>query len=139
MWQAPATLRGSLPSTHGGDEPALGGAAGASSFLSYHDGWPHLYSMPEAGGEPLLLTPGGYMVEHVTLSPDGAHLLFSANTGPARGRHRPASRGGASRWTAPTPEVLTPGTGLEWTPVVTGDGRTSPSSARPRSAPRFPR
>ncbi|MBK7436820.1 MAG: hypothetical protein IPI77_08435 [Saprospiraceae bacterium] len=42
----------------------------ASCFLSYQDGWPHLYSMNAQGGSPLLLTPGHFMCEHIALSAD---------------------------------------------------------------------
>ena len=38
-------------------------------FLSYEDGWPHLYSVSARGGAPMLLTPGGFMVEHVAPVP----------------------------------------------------------------------
>ncbi|MDF1504742.1 prolyl oligopeptidase family serine peptidase [Roseisolibacter sp. H3M3-2] len=120
LWQAPATLRGSPPSTHGGTNLHWT-KAGRIAFASYQDGWPHLYSVPEAGGEATLLTPGNYMIEHVSMSPDGRALLASANTGPdARDidrrhvLHVPVDRAAA--------RVLTPGTGLEWMPVVTGDG-----------------
>ncbi len=120
IWKAPETLRGSTPSTHGG--PNLHWAANNRiAFMSYQDGWPHLYSVPAAGGEALLLTPGGYMAEHVSMSPDGRFLIFAGNTGPDSldidRRHIvrvPTDR--------VAPEVLTPGDGIEWSPVVTGDG-----------------
>lgn len=122
LWRAPATLRGSPPSTHGGTN--LHWAAGDRIvFLSYHDGWPHLYSIAASGGAPLLLTPGDYMAEHIRLSPDRRYLVFAGNAGDTPGdidrRHivkAPVDRAAA--------QVLTPGTGLEWTPVVTGDGST---------------
>jgi dipeptidyl aminopeptidase/acylaminoacyl peptidase len=122
VWQAPATLPGSVPSTHGGTNLHWA-AGGRIAFLSYHDGWPHLYSIPEGGGEALLLTPGDYMAEHVTLSPDGRHLLFSANAGDGADDidRRHVVRAPVDR---AAPEVLTPGTGLEWTPVATGDGQS---------------
>src|SRR5918998_2414263 len=64
LYEGPRTLRGSMPTTHGGAN--LHWAAGDRIvFLSYADGWPHLYSVPAAGGQPLLLTPGRFMVEHV--------------------------------------------------------------------------
>lgn len=121
MWKAPETLRGSVPTTHGGTN--LHWAAGNRIiFLSYADGWPHLYSMDGGGGEPLLLTPGNYMVEYVRLSPDRRTLVFAANTGPNADdidrRHVvavPVDRA--------APQVMTPGPGLEWSPIVTGDGR----------------
>ena len=122
LWTSPETLRGSYPTTHG--ETNLHWAAGDRIvFLSYMDGWPHLYSIAAAGQdkEPLLLTPGPYMAEYITLSPDRRLLVFAANSGPdpddVDRRHvvkAPVDRA--------APEVLTPGTGLEWTPVVTGDG-----------------
>lgn len=122
LWQAPKTLAGSVPSTHGGFN--LHWAAGDRIvFLSYQDGWPHLYSLPAAGGTPLLLTPGAFMAEHITLSHDRKWLVFSGNTGPDKldldRRHVvrvPVDKAAM--------EVLTPGTGLEWMPVVTGDGST---------------
>lgn len=120
LWRAPETLRGSPPSTQGGTN--LHWAAGDRIvFLSYADGWPHLYSISAAGGDPLLLTPGDYMAEYIELSPDGTSLVFTANAGSTPGdfdrRHVvkvPVDRA--------APEVMTPGTGLEWTPVFTGDG-----------------
>ncbi|HEU0094491.1 MAG TPA: prolyl oligopeptidase family serine peptidase [Vicinamibacteria bacterium] len=122
LWTSPETLRGSYPTTHG--ETNLHWAAGDRIvFLSYMDGWPHLYSIAAAGQdkEPLLLTPGSYMAEYIKLSPDRRLLVFAANSGPdpddVDRRHvvkAPVDRAAA--------EVLTPGTGLEWTPVVTGDG-----------------
>ncbi len=121
LWKSPTTLRGSVPGTQGGYN--LHWAAGDRIvFLSYMDGWPHLYSLDARGGQPLLLTPGGYMAEYVTLSPDRRHLLFTANTGSTRDdlERRHVVRVPVDR---AAPEVLTQGTGLEWTPVPTGDGR----------------
>ena len=113
LWQA--------PTTHGGTNLHWA-ARGRIVFLSYEDGWPHLYSIPEAGGTPLLLTPGRYMAEHISLSADGTYLLFAGNMGGDAGdidrRHVvrvPVDRA--------EPRALTPGAGLEWAPVVTGDGR----------------
>jgi dipeptidyl aminopeptidase/acylaminoacyl peptidase len=122
LWRSPKTLRGSIPTTHG--QANLHWAAGGRVvFLSYMDGWPHLYSLPQSGGEPLLLTPGRYMAEYIRLSPDRRHLLFAGNAGRDADdidrRHVvkvPVDRA--------APEVMTPGAGLEWTPVVTGDGGT---------------
>ena len=125
LWKAPETLRGSVPTTHGGTNlgwSAAGGGGGRIVFLSYHDGRPHLYSIPASGGEPLLLTPGPYMAEYIRLSPDGRWLVFAANAGEALDIDRrhivrvPVDRA--------APEVMTPGDGLEWSPVVTGDGTT---------------
>ena len=120
VWKAPETLRGSVPTTHGGTNLHWA-AASRIVFLSYQDGWPHLYSIPATGGEALLLTPGDYMAEHIRLSPDGRWLVFSANAGrdPNDLHRRHVVRVPVDR---AQPEVLTPGGGVEWTPVVTGDG-----------------
>lgn len=119
LWKAPFTLRGSPPSTHGGTNLHWA-AGGRIVFMSYMDGQPHLYSIAESGGAPLLLTPGEYMAEYVTLSPDRKWLLFAGNTGntPDDIDRRHVVRVPVDR---AAPEVITPGTGLEWTPVVTGD------------------
>ncbi len=122
LWSSPATLRGSLPSTQGGTN--LHWAANDRIvFLSYMDGQPHLYSIASRGGAPLLLTPGPYMAEYISLSPDGRTVVFTANTGPRPDdidrRHVvkvPVDRA--------APVVMTTGVGLEWTPAVTGDGKT---------------
>ena len=122
LWKAPETLRGSVPSTHGGTNLHWA-AAGRIVFLSYQDGWPHLYSIPAGGGEALLLTPGDYMAEHITLSHDGRWLVFAGNAGsdPLDIDRRHVVRVPVDR---AAPEVMTRGTDLGWSPVVTGDGGT---------------
>lgn len=123
-WVSERTLKGSVPSTHGGIN--LHWAAGDRVvFLSYHDGWPHLYSMTARGTEPpLLLTPGAHMAEHITLSSDGRMLYYSGNLGATPGdidrRHVvrvPVDRA--------APEVLTPGVGVEFMPAVLASGRVA--------------
>lgn len=119
LWASPRTLRGSIPSTDGG--PNLHWGAGRIVFLSYHDGWPHLYSIPEAGGEVTPLTPGKYMAEHVSMSPDGKWMVFAGNAGtdPLDIDRRHVVRAPVDRT---APEVMTPGAGLEWSPRITGNG-----------------
>lgn len=100
LWKSPFTLRGSPPNTHGGTNLHWA-AAGRIVFLSYLDGWPHLYSLsanvdenapgkasakasenaPGNLSQPLLLTPGRYMAEYISLSPDRRHLFFAGNAG----------------------------------------------------------
>lgn len=133
-WASEVSLKGSVPSTHGGVN--LHWAAGDRIvFMSYHDGWPHLYSMTAAGAEaPMLLTPGDHQAEYVTLSPDGRHLVYAGNLGTTAGdidrRHVvrvPVDRA--------APQVLTPGTGLEWTPFVLGSGRIAAIGGTAQRAP----
>lgn len=122
LWKAPETLRGSVPATNG--RYNLHWAAdNRIVYVSFEDGWPHLYSIPAAGGKPTLLTPGNFIVEHIKLSPDKKWIIFSANTGPDKYDYE-------RRHIARVPvdkavmEILTPGTGIETFPVVTGDGKT---------------
>jgi len=122
LYQSPTTLRGSRPGTQGGTNLHWG-ANGRIVFLSEMDGWPHLYSISETGGQPLLLTPGNYMAEFITLSADGKWLVFAGNAGRDANDidRRHVVRVAVDR---AEPEVMTPGTGLEWTPVITGDGKS---------------
>ncbi len=120
LWKAPTTLRGSVPTTHGGYN--LHWAANDRIvFLSYHDGWPHLYSIPSSGGKETLLTPGNFMCEHISLSPDGKYLSFSANTGPEKLdlERRHAAIVSVDKADL---KVITPGTGNEWAPVMLENG-----------------
>jgi dipeptidyl aminopeptidase/acylaminoacyl peptidase len=133
LWKSPFTLPGSPPSTHGGVNLHWA-AAGRIVFLSYVDSWPHLYSISETGGEPMLLTPGKYMAEYISITPDRKYMLFAGNAGgdvdDIDRRHIvkvPVDKA--------EPTVVTPGKGLEWTPFMTGDGQhiafISATSQRP--------
>ena len=116
VWQSPNTLHGSFPQTAG--EVNLNWADGDRLvFLADLDNWPHLYSVPASGGEPLLLTPGNYMVEHVAISRDRKYLIYDANTGTTKydNDRRHLFRVPVD---APQPVALTSGTRLEWSPVA---------------------
>jgi dipeptidyl aminopeptidase/acylaminoacyl peptidase len=121
LWKSPFTLRGSPPSTHGGTNLHWA-SAGRIVFLSYLDGQPHLYSISEKGGEPLLLTPGNYMAEYISISADRKYMLFAGNTGsdPDDIDRRHIVKVPVDK---AEPTVITPGKGLEWTPFITGDGK----------------
>jgi dipeptidyl aminopeptidase/acylaminoacyl peptidase len=151
VWRSPETRPGSMPNTQGG--PNLHwGDGDRLVFLSYEDGWPHLYSIPSSasasasssgatsnqpGGKALLLTPGPFMVEFVSLTPDRKFVLYNANTGGEKDdierRHLfkvPVN--------AASPVALTRGTGLEWSPVVTASGRTLAYFAATAQKPPLP-
>jgi dipeptidyl aminopeptidase/acylaminoacyl peptidase len=119
VWAAPKTYRGSIPTTHGGTN-LFWAQNDRITFTSYHDGWPHLYSVPAAGGNALLLTPGDFMVEHVSLGHDGKYLLFDANTGPDAldKDRRHIVRVSVDKADM---KVLSPGTGNEWTAISIHD------------------
>lgn len=96
----------------------LWGAGDRLVFPWEGDGWLHLYSVPAAGGEATLLTPGEFEIESVSLSPDRREVLFSSNQGDIDRRHL---------WRVPVaggkPVAVTRGDGLEWMPVLTSDGK----------------
>jgi dipeptidyl aminopeptidase/acylaminoacyl peptidase len=121
IWRSAETMRASYPRTQGGAN--LHWTAGDRlAFLSYQDGWPHLYSIPTAGGEARLLTPGSFMVEYVTITPDRKVLIYNANTGSEADdidrRHlfKVPADGSAP------PAPVTTAQGLEWSPVVSSAG-----------------
>ncbi|MFA6083853.1 prolyl oligopeptidase family serine peptidase [Mucilaginibacter sp.] len=121
LWKSPETMLGSIPTTDGATN--LNWAAGNRIvFVSYLDGWPHLYSINSTGGTPLLLTPGNFMAEEIRLSDDGKWLVFSANTGPDQQLdidRRHIARVAVDK---PGAEVLTTGNNLETYPALSGDG-----------------
>ncbi len=80
-------------------------------------GWVHLYSMPASGGQPLLLTPGNFMVEDVSPVSDGETILYNSNQNDIDRRHiwSVSATGGS-------PRELTTGAGIEWSPFFAADG-----------------
>ncbi|MDE2182234.1 MAG: S9 family peptidase [Alphaproteobacteria bacterium] len=133
VWQSPDTLLGSYPETEG--EANLHWAAGDRLvFLAELDNWPHLYAISANGGTPSLLTPGPFMVEHVSESRDGRYLIYDANTGAQASdddrRHlfRVSVDG-------ENPAALTAGDGLQWSPVVAGDNSVAFVEAGAKAPP----
>ena len=132
-WKSGTALVDSLPRTQGGANLQWG-AGERLVFLSYADGWPHLYSVAAAGGTATLLTPGRFMVEYVAIAPDRRTVFYNANTGsnPDDIDRRHLFKVAVD---APQPAQMTKGSEIEWNPVVTGDGRTlayfSSSARRP--------
>lgn len=131
QWKAPETLRGSVPSTHGGFNlhwPIQDQLV----YLSYEDGWPHLYSRDLRNNSSTLLTPGDFMVEQLSLHPDGQSLVFAANGGTLPDdldrRHL-----ATVELTTGSFEWKTTGEGIEAYPVFTGlDDEIAFFSASPK-------
>ena len=122
LWKSPETLAGSVPTTHG--RYNLNWVAGDRIvFLSYHDGWPHLYSIPSTGGQELLLTPGDFMIEELQVSDDRTRLLFSANTGPDPQRDIDRRHIATVSVDNADMRLLTSGEGAETSPVFLEGGR----------------
>jgi len=111
--------RGSVFRETASPEAILWAAGDRLVFPWEADGWTHLYSVPLAGGEATLLTPGEFEVEHAGLSVDRSRVLLSSNQGDVDRRHvwQVAAAGGR-------PEAATRGEGIEWSPVGVAGGRT---------------
>ena len=120
VWEAPNNYRGSLPTTHGGTN-LYWPKQDRLVFTSYHDGWPHIYSVAAAGGAPLLLSPGEFMVEHLSVSSDGNMVYFDANAGtdPTDKDRRHVCQVSVDKADM---KVLTPGTGIEWSAISVAGG-----------------
>jgi dipeptidyl aminopeptidase/acylaminoacyl peptidase len=117
VWKAD-TGRGSAFHEVVADNQLIWAAGDRLVFPWERDGWTHLYSVAAAGGAATLLTPGAFEVEYVSASPDRAAVIFNSNQDDIDRRHvwKVAVSGGA-------PAALTRGTGIEWDPVMTSDGK----------------
>ncbi len=118
IWKAAENPQSNLPTISGGAN--LLWANQKIVFTSYQDKWPHLYSMDPDGSQVKCLTPGNFMVEHVSLSPDKKSLYFSANTGAQKEDidRRHLYRVSIDKADM---EALSSGEGIEVAPVITGD------------------
>jgi dipeptidyl aminopeptidase/acylaminoacyl peptidase len=118
LWRSGEKPEDSLPRLS--EESSLNVAAnGQVVFSSEQDGRNHLYSIAVDAGQATLLTPGDFDLEDVTLSADKAWVIYSSNQADVDRRHlwRVAVSGG-------TPQALTSGDSIEWSPVPTGDGKS---------------
>jgi len=112
------------------DNQLFWGAGDRIVFPWERTGWMHLYSVSTHGDQPKPLNVDGeFETEHVSMSRDGKTVLFSSNQNDIDRRHlwRVSVLGENL-----TP--LTPGQGLEWSPVETSDGAV----AMLRSDPKMP-
>ncbi len=86
-------------------------------FSSEQDGWNHLYSVATSGGPAALLTPGKFETEDVALGSGKTSVIYSSNqddTDPRDIDRRHLWRVGVE---GGTPEALTRGETMEWTPL----------------------
>ena len=119
IWQSTNDANGSYPGEGEWEEDAFQFAAGNRIiFASQEDGWAHLYSIPADGGTPILLTPGNYSFQGLTVTPDRKELIYSSNDNDIDRRH--IWRVSVDHANA---AAMTHGESIEWTPVVTGDGK----------------
>ncbi|HZC44099.1 MAG TPA: prolyl oligopeptidase family serine peptidase, partial [Acidobacteriaceae bacterium] len=83
------------------------------------DGWTHLYRIPAQGGPAKLLTPGNFIVEYASISPDRKTIVYSSNQNDFDRRHVWKLSAASA-----APDELTHGTGIETAPVVASDNVT---------------
>jgi dipeptidyl aminopeptidase/acylaminoacyl peptidase len=118
IWHSGDKIDDSLPELT--EDVSLHFAAdGRVVFASEQDGRNHLYSIASMGGAPILLTPGDFDVEDVTLSADNRSIIYSSNQDDVDRRHL---------WRVPVaggiPQPLTRGEAMEWSPIETADGNS---------------
>lgn len=90
------------------------GADGRIVFPWERTGWLTLYSVPASGGEVTHLTPGPFEVQFVTMTPDRSEIVYASNQDDRERRHLWRVSTGEG-----TPQRVTSGSGIEWSPVVT--------------------
>lgn len=141
IWHSNLELSGSLP--HFARESLKFASGLRIIFCSEHDGRNHLYSISDKGGRLLLLTPGDYDVEDVTLSQDKTRVLYTANKDDVDRRHI----WWVHVWgTAPlppgiedeNPKPLLTGKTIEWSPVMLADGKTVVCLGSSATSPAMP-
>jgi len=125
VWRSAEAPQGNPPNMAG--DALLNWAGGDRIvFASEHTGWMQLYSIPLAGGSVTPLMQGDCEFEHLGFTPNGSALVYTSNcisdrqSNPLDQDRRHLWRVGAS---GAQPELLTPGSGIEWSPAVTGDGK----------------
>ena len=132
LWRSGEKIEDSLPSLS--EEGSLNVAAdGRVVFSSEQDGRNHLYSIAASAGQATLLTPGDFDVEDVALSADKAWVIYSSNQADVDRRHLwrvPVSGG--------TPQALTSGDTMEWSPVQTGNGKSVVCLGSTATSPAMP-
>jgi dipeptidyl aminopeptidase/acylaminoacyl peptidase len=133
IWKSGPALDDSLPSlTEDGSFQFA--AKDRIVFSSEQDGWNHLYSVATSGGQATLLTPGRFETEDVALSADKRSVIYSSNQAGTDAHDVDRRHLWRVRVDGGTPEALTRGETMEWTPleiagkvVCLGSTATSPA------------
>ena len=111
IWKSGLALDDSLPQLTA-DGSFQFAAKNRIIFSSEQDGWNHLYSVATTGGPAILLTPGKFETEDVTLTTDRTFVIYSSNQDDIDRRHlwKVSVDGG-------TPAAVTRGETMEWAPA----------------------
>jgi dipeptidyl aminopeptidase/acylaminoacyl peptidase len=120
LWKSGNGPRDSLPNFA---ETSFLFAGDRIVFDSEQDGWGHLYSIPAKGGEPILLTPGEYEIEDVAAHPDGTEVIYSSNQFTSDRKDQDRRHLWRVKVAGGKPQQLTSGETIEWSPVISGDGK----------------
>lgn len=136
IWHSGTDLVSSFPQMT--ERQSFNFADGRIVFAYEKDGWNHLYSVPVTGGTETLLTPGEFDVEHVILGRDFNSIVYSSNDPKmdpldTDRRHiwRVSAAGGE-------PKALSSGTGSEYEPDETGDGKYVVCFGSSGTSPKMP-
>jgi dipeptidyl aminopeptidase/acylaminoacyl peptidase len=117
LWHSGNTLRDSMPLF--AYDSLKFAADDRIVFASTQDNHNHLYSVSANSAAPILLTPGDYSVEDVTLSADKRTIIYTSNENDVDRRHV---------WSVPVAggqrTALTKGETIEVSPVQTADGKS---------------
>ena len=124
VWESSRDLDGSLPLFIEGSFHFAADHRVVFDSEQERGGRNHLYSVSTLAPAAVLLTPGDYDVEDVALAADGRSVLFSANEHAADPADEDRRHLWRVRLAGGTPERLTGGQTIEWSPVETGDGRS---------------
>ncbi len=93
-------------------------------------GWTHLHSISSNGGGDRDLTPGDFEVQFVAIGADNKTMLYSSNQNDIDRQHV---------WSVNiaqgSPEQITEGNGIEWSPVMTANSKTIFSLASKSTIP----
>lgn len=116
IWESTRNNRGTLPPTDGRAN-LLYPSNDIINFTSYQDGYPHLYSVSTKGGTATCLTPGNFMVEHISLSSNKQFLIFDGNFGPDPNDYHRRHIGMVSI-DKPDMKIVTSGEGIEWSAKI---------------------
>ncbi|HZU23555.1 MAG TPA: prolyl oligopeptidase family serine peptidase [Terriglobales bacterium] len=122
IWQSGTEMNDSLPRT---ENESFYFAAGNRLVFGYEpEGWNHLYTISTGGGQPMLLTPGQFDIEDVSLTPDRQTVIYTSN----EASMDPVDVDRRHIWAVPAAggqrqRAITRGEPSEWAPVATGDGK----------------
>jgi len=110
------------PSKRRAGYPRIGGGvnlrwknANYITFMSYEDGWPHLYRLDARSKAVQQLTKGSFTVEDIAYDSKGEYIVFAANTGKDKFDFERSHIGRVSLANA-NMEILTEGEGIESSP-----------------------